>query len=261
MKLLMCAYIALAVIVPSSTSQSFVDGIRGRRIEQKEIRHDEHEGGKGNGEGSHYDKCSTKNKHEILSPLSQTLFNVKAPNALDPEFLFEANQHGIYHVRICKNEHHDAGLLDPYGDTLYTPIYGYGDGDSCTWPGKTILATSFEDTIVIWNNTIPIGDYLLTSLKGDSVVDTTMHWAYSLHGFKDFTIEHDGVPTVVHVHGHHTDFEFDGGPEQFFSPNFQITGPEWEDKVYKYDNSQEATISWYHGKCDLNGGLNEIDRL
>jgi hypothetical protein len=72
MKLFMCAYVALAVVVPSSTSQSFVDGIRGPRIEQKEIRHDEHEGGKGNGEGSHYDKCSTGSKHKILSPLSAT---------------------------------------------------------------------------------------------------------------------------------------------------------------------------------------------
>lgn len=185
-----------------------------------------------------------------LDPLSQTLFNVHAPNALDPGFFFEPDEEGVYHVEMCKANDHDAGLVSPDDGTtpLSTPIYGYGDGETCSWPGKTFQVESFTNTFVKWKNKIPIEDYILTSLDGKSVVDTSLHWAYSLENYTDFTIEEDGVPVVTHNHGGHTDFEWDGGPEFFFSPHFNITGPDWEGKVYLYDNSQEAATSWYHGK-------------
>ena len=148
---------------------------------------------------------------------------------------------------MCKSKHHEAGLKDPVtGHPLYTPIYGYGDGKTCTWPGKTFEVESYTDTHVKWKNKLPIEEYLLTSLKEKSVLDTSLHWAYSLEGYEYYTVKKDGVPTVVHNHGGHTDFEWDGGPEFFFSPDFRIKGPEWEGEVYTYDNSQPAATSWYH---------------
>jgi FtsP/CotA-like multicopper oxidase with cupredoxin domain len=55
----------------------------------------------------------------------------------------------------------------------------------------------------------------------------------------------------------------DGNPEYFFSKDFAIKGPQWEDEVYRYDNDQPAATLWYHdhalGKCK--GVHNHIDAL
>ena len=85
------------------------------------------------------------------------------------------------------------------------------------------------------------GDY-----RGRSVIDTSLHWAYSLPGYTDYSIEENGVPIVPHVHGGHTDAIFDGNPEYFFSPRWKNRGPQWVDKTYDYDNSQPAGTIWYH---------------
>ena len=46
---------------------------------------------------------------------------------------------------------------------------------------------------------------------------------------------------------------FDGNPEYFFSQDFKIKGPHWENEIYGYDNDQPAGTLWYHdhalGKC------------
>jgi spore coat protein A, manganese oxidase len=34
--------------------------------------------------------------------------------------------------------------------------------------------------------------------------------------------------------------------QDFFSPNFEIKGPRWTSATYTYDNSQPATMLWYH---------------
>ena len=54
------------------------------------------------------------------------------------------------------------------------------------------------------------------------------------------------MPVVAHLHGGHTDFQFDGNPEFFFSPGYQVRGPQWVEKKYIYDNSQPAGNLWYH---------------
>ena len=54
------------------------------------------------------------------------------------------------------------------------------------------------------------------------------------------------MPIVPHLHGGHTDFQFDGNPEFFFSTDFAIRGPQWVDKKFIYDNSQVAGTLWYH---------------
>ncbi len=91
------------------------------------------------------------------------------------------------------------------------------------------------------NTSLGFGDY-----TGRSVVDTSLHWAYSLHGYEQYSIDDDGVPIVAHVHGGHSDFQFDGNPEFFFSPGWTVRGPQWVDKKYLYDNSQPAGTVWYH---------------
>jgi FtsP/CotA-like multicopper oxidase with cupredoxin domain len=77
-------------------------------------------------------------------------------------------------------------------------------------------------------------------------VDTSLHWAYSLPGYEKYSFEKDGVPIVAHLHGGHTDFQFDGNPEFFFSPGYTVRGPQWVDKKYVYNNDQPAGTLWYH---------------
>lgn len=52
------------------------------------------------------------------------------------------------------------------------------------------------------------------------------------------------VPAVFRGHD---DSEYDGNPEFFFSPDWEIRGPRWKEKEYIYDNSQPAAANWYHG--------------
>ena len=56
----------------------------------------------------------------------------------------------------------------------------------------------------------------------------------------------NGIPIVPHVHGGHTDFQYDGNPEFFFSPGWGVRGPQWVEKKYIYDNDQPAGNLWYH---------------
>jgi FtsP/CotA-like multicopper oxidase with cupredoxin domain len=98
---------------------------------------------------------------------------------------------------------------------------------------------------VKWKNKLDRLPMPVTSF-GRPVVDTSLHWAYSLHGYEGFSIEKDGVPIVPHVHGGHTDFQYDGNPEFFFSPGYKVRGPQWVDKKFLYRNDQPAGTVWYH---------------
>jgi spore coat protein A, manganese oxidase len=91
------------------------------------------------------------------------------------------------------------------------------------------------------NSKLGFGDY-----SGLSVVDTSIHWAYSLPGYEDYSIEKNGTPIVPHLHGGQSDAPFDGNPEYFFSPGFEIKGPLWTQEVYVYDNDAPAACLWYH---------------
>jgi spore coat protein A, manganese oxidase len=77
-------------------------------------------------------------------------------------------------------------------------------------------------------------------------VDTSLHWAYSLHGYEGYTIENDGIPIVTHVHGSKEGPDSDGGPEHFFTAKYKIQGPEWQLKTYEYPTTQPAATLWYH---------------
>ena len=180
----------------------------------------------------------------LSDPAAQPRFTEPVPNALDPGFIYDTTK-GKIKVAVGPTVQ-ETGLVDGLDNRLPTPLWGYGDKQRYTWPGRTFQAKSGEPLEVKWENRLTDLPYLITSLDGDSVVDTSLHWAYSLHGYEDFSIDANGTPIVVHVHGGHSDFHVDGNPEFFFSPGWEIRGPQWVGKKYVYDNDQPAGNLWYH---------------
>jgi len=184
----------------------------------------------------------------------QPKFSTLVPNALDPTFIYDTSM-GKIKVAVDQTVQY-TGLLATGGTPVPTTVWGYGDGGFVTWPGRTFQVRSNEPLEVKWENRLKNLPHLLTGkdnrsdgygdYTGRSVVDTNLHWAYSLHGYEGFSIDKDGVPIVPHVHGGHTDFQFDGNPEFFFSPGYTVRGPQWRDKKYIYRNDQPAGTVWYH---------------
>lgn len=212
----------------------------------------------------------------LANPAHQSLFATLAPNPLDPSFVFNTTL-GEIEVTIGEGVAL-TGLVDASANPLETPIWGYGGPlntgliSEHQWPGPTFIVESDEPLRVHWKNKFAIEKgYLLTGkdntqlgfedYSGRSVVDTSFHWAYSISGYENYTIEEHGTPVVPHLHGGHTDASFDGNPEYFFSPDFGVKGPQWKYEKYLYANSQPAAMLWYHDhalgitRLNINSGL------
>jgi spore coat protein A len=121
------------------------------------------------------------------------------------------------------------GLVDAAGQPLQTTVWGYGPtGGTVTYPGPTFSARENVAVDVLWNNALPMTHLL--------PVDTSLHWANP----------NEGVATVTHLHGGHTESASDGLPEAWFTQGFAETGPTFVKQLYHYDNDQEAGTLWYH---------------
>lgn len=198
----------------------------------------------------------------LSDPALQPRFVNRAPNALNPAFMYKPNPKGQYSVTVQATRNHFTGLISPKnGRPLRTPIIGYGDDEhGPTWPGRSfeIQAHGYGSntspvTKVRWANE-------LFGVEHPLPVDTSLHWCYSLHGassgngvdYRQFNLEKDGIPIVTHLHGGHSDFQFDGNPEFFYSPDGRVKGPRWDQvqggftNVFEYDNSVPAGTLWYH---------------
>lgn len=188
----------------------------------------------------------------LSDPALQPKFAYRAPNALDPSFLYQPDHKGRYKVRARAGLTR-TGLVDTAGNLLDTPIIGYGDRRGPTWPGRTFQVSSVDaggapEVEVQWKNQIESRVHPLP-------VDTSLHWAYSLSGYEQYSIATHGIPIVTHLHGGHSDFQFDGNPEFFYSPDLgqgAVIGPQWDQvpggfrNKFLYDMDVPAGSLWYH---------------
>jgi spore coat protein A len=182
----------------------------------------------------------------LSDPSAQPKFAYEVANALHPAFRYGPSiMSGEFTVGVGPTTQ-TTGLVNPGGKLLSTRCFGYGQNGNYSWPGKTFEVTSGNSqTIVNWENNLFGEKHFLP-------VDTSLHWAYSLHGYEKYSINKDGIPIVTHLHGGHTDFEFDGNPEFFYSPGAAIVGPQWEKNgipfttKFRYDNNVPAGSLWYH---------------
>jgi FtsP/CotA-like multicopper oxidase with cupredoxin domain len=202
----------------------------------------------------------------LSDPALQPKFTELVPNALDPGFLFkDLNDNGgpvqqpNFSLRVRETVQ-ETGLINPgNGRRLKTKVWGYG-ADTVSWPGQTFQVMSSlngnggaGETVVRWENELQGKQHLLP-------VDTYLHWAYSLHGassangvdYRQYSIKKNGVPIITHLHGGNTDFQFDGNPEFFYSPDGNVKGPQWDavpggfTNTFRYDNAVPAGNLWYH---------------
>jgi FtsP/CotA-like multicopper oxidase with cupredoxin domain len=192
----------------------------------------------------------------LSDPALQPKFVEFAPNALDPGFLFkDLNVNGKpahkpnFSIRASQTVQ-ETGLIDPKnGRRLKTTLWGYGS-DTVTWPGQTIQVMSVsaggaDETVVRWENELQGKQHLLP-------VDTSLHWCYALHGYTQYSIKRNGVPIITHLHGGNSDFQFDGNPEFFYSPDGEVKGPQWDfveggfTNTFRYNNDVPAGNLWYH---------------
>jgi spore coat protein A len=183
----------------------------------------------------------------LSDPALQPKFVEQAPNALDPGFIYQPHKRtGIYHVDMAQTVQH-TGLLKANGKRASTTVWGYGTSKGVSWPGPTFDVRKDVETQVRWTNK-------LTRKNGKPLphllpVDESAHWCYSLPGYTQYSIEKNGVPTIAHLHGGHSDSQYDGNPEFFMSPGRKVVGPQWlgnAEKVFTYSNTQVAGNLWYH---------------
>ena len=192
----------------------------------------------------------------LSDPALQPKFANPVPDAMAPGFHYVADKAGRYRVQI-REAVQQTGLVGIDGVTpVSTPVWGYADQNdkgrsAATWPGKTFnimsaQAGGFPETEVTWANSLKrTAQHLLP-------VDTNLHWCYSLPGYETLAIATNGVPIITHLHGGHSDFQFDGNPEYFYSPGGAIQGPQWQTvpggftEKFRYDNNVPAGNLWYH---------------
>ncbi|MBT0894467.1 multicopper oxidase domain-containing protein [Geobacter hydrogenophilus] len=163
-----------------------------------------------------------------------------------------------------------------------TTVWGYKINDNGPlWPGYTVEATKGVPATATYLNNLAGPGGTPPLLQKYLTVDQAIHWADPFNLSCMFTPMAAGcfdpyngpVPAVAHLHGGEDKSDFDGGPEQWFTPN-GMRGPAYRTytsagapltptngAVYNYPNGQEATTLWFHdhalGTTRLNvyGGL------
>ncbi|HHM21974.1 MAG TPA: hypothetical protein ENJ20_08110, partial [Bacteroidetes bacterium] len=139
----------------------------------------------------------------------------------------DATNGGTYHIGMEQSTQW-LGLMDANGHPVNTTVWGYSFNNNHMYLGPTFVTKKDVPIDVRWINNLPMTHLL--------PVDESIHKARP----------NAGVPTVVHLHGGHTESASDGYPEAWFTQNWVETGPEYVKKTYHYTNDQEAAPLWYH---------------
>ncbi len=138
---------------------------------------------------------------------------------------------GVYTLPI-KRSTTWMGLVNGAGHKLYTKIWGFEYNHQVISPGPTIVARRDTAFNVFFPNELRPGPHLFP-------VDTTI----------DIATGYDGngqLPVVIHLHGGHNEWQSDGHPLAWYTQAYAKTGPMFTKQNYLYDNTQDATLLWYH---------------
>ena len=121
-------------------------------------------------------------------------------------------------------------------------VWGYNG----TYPGPTIVAQRGIPTHVKYINNLQHSDGSPLFLQENLQVDQTLHWADPLGTGLSTDLYTGPVPICVHLHGGEMPSAFDGGPDEWFTPNKTYKGSAFVSDQYVYTNEQEGTALFYH---------------
>jgi FtsP/CotA-like multicopper oxidase with cupredoxin domain len=147
-----------------------------------------------------------------------------------------------------------------------TFVWGYNlNAGGPSYPARTIEAQRTVATTVTYTNNLVGPNGAAPVLQQFLTVDQTLHWADPLGLGCEFLTTPDQqaagcfvpfvgpVAAVTHLHGAEVPSAFDGGPEQWFTPNglhgagyASLKNVRGNQAVYRYPNGQEATTLWFH---------------
>ncbi|MFB3879682.1 MAG: multicopper oxidase family protein [Armatimonadota bacterium] len=142
-----------------------------------------------------------------------------------------------------------TALLPPYNAGTY--VWGYNvNGIGAHYPGFTVEATRGVPTTMLYSNNLPVS---ASVVQNYITVDQTLHWADPLMQMGSLLPYTGPPPIVTHLHGGEVPSEFDGGPDQWFTPD-GIRGAGYRSlvpvagnqAVYQYPNDQEPATLWFH---------------
>jgi spore coat protein A len=135
-----------------------------------------------------------------------------------------------------------------YGNRELEQIFTNNGGLGVTFPARSFVVQRGAPITVNWyNNLVDANNNPLPHLVG---VDQTISMQADAAN-----VPINGVPMAVHHHGGNNAAEFDGGPDQWFTPLRRQIGPgvttlnstPGSDHLsYQYKNDDEASLHWYH---------------
>ena len=152
-----------------------------------------------------------------------------------------------------------------------TWVWGYRagvtpDNPAGTYIGPVIVATRNQPAQIRFVNNLP-GDGVTPNIAWREWTDQTLHWADPLGGEMnmcahtpgaatgDCLLHYDGpIPAVPHLHGGEVPPVLDGGPDAWFTSDGAYHGHAYYTKagglaneaIYRYPNTQEASMIWFH---------------
>ena len=197
-----------------------------------------------------------------LDPMSVHKYVTPLPNLLDPKSVFTptVTRTGTrYDIGMFETTSNILGVVDVkdadgnvIGTTSYmTDIYAYGTSQaSASFPAKSIQVQSGRPVQIHWTNNLGTQDSYLMSQYMDMSPGMMTPDMMAMPA-------NDGIPTVPHLHGGHTEAASDGTPNQWFTGALPETaggkptidrGPDAvkTNDTFVYANDQRAATLWYH---------------
>ncbi len=177
----------------------------------------------------------------LPNPLS-----LKAANGVSAIYRADGGKGTVYSISASQGRQVVLGIPG-----IQTTVWGYHNYETGpTFPGRSFEVRKGTPVTVRWRNNLQDAAGPLPHLFG---VDQTI------------TIQTPttGVPLAAHHHGGDTAFEFDGGPDQWSTPSRRQIGPgiaannslkqlasDIPALSYQYENTQEASLHWYHDHAE-----------
>ena len=161
-----------------------------------------------------------------------------------------------------------VGTVPGYVGTRAWAYLQPGQATRSSYIGPVVMATRGQPTEMKFTNMLGDTSTAIDAYKYST--DQTLHWADPLHDGANHwnhmamppapgtegAENYDGpIPAVPHLHGGYVPPQLDGGPDAWFTSDGNYVGDGYYSKdgvnpknycIYRYPNSQEGALIWFH---------------